>query len=70
MKIHTARLLDRHDATGQLVIRAQTDVGCCIDITVREQDRAEAASIWGNGVVSYVYRGGKAQFVSRDTEAL
>lgn len=62
--MHAGRLIDRiHDTQERLILRVQDRGGRCLDVYVREEDRADAASIWGGGPVRYEYRGRKAWLI-------
>lgn len=62
--VHTGRMLDRHMATGKMILRVQQDSGRVLDVRVDERDYDEAGRVWGNSYVSFTFRGGKAFFSS------
>ena len=69
MKTNIATLIDRHTVNG-LTIRAQTDSGAMIDIHVQDADAADAAKIYGGGLVRYTRRGSRWVYVTEaDAEA-
>lgn len=65
MKIHIAKLLDRH-AVGGPTLRVQTDRGLCLDVRVRPQDTEHAGSLRGGALVRYARSGSRWVYVTQD----
>lgn len=62
---HYGQMLDRHAATGEMILRVQRENGTVIDVRVKPEDRDEAGRLWGGGGLSYTFCGGRAYYAPR-----